>query len=380
MKLLFVIDSFFTGGAEYSTLALIQYVKSQGISIRVCILKETTPQYDYRLFGIDSTEVVVVSAHGFWHQRKLLKMQLIDFKPQLVHSVLFQSNLLVRSIRVCDASFVHLESLVNLTYSKERLSDPRVNRFKLELHRWFNSFTARLGTDHYHPNGAEVKAHFQKKLGISPHKMTMVPRGRNGKIYEVTPYLKSALQLDSGKKVLINVGRQDFQKGHDLLLNAVALLPPHIQTTIAVVIVGREGNATPHLQQLTSDLKLDHIVHFLGHRTDVPALLKMADVFVFPSRYEGLPGALIEAEAAGLPIICSHLPMMLEVVEPGQNALTFDLHHVEALTKAITTLVADDELRTTFAARSRIIFQEKFQIEHVHQQMMALYQKLVHGH
>ena len=103
----------------------------------------------------------------------------------------------------------------------------------------------------------------------------------------------------------------------------------------------------------------------------------MADIFVFPSRFEGLPGALIEAEAAGLPIVCSHVSMMLEVVEPNKNALTFDINKVEVFTKAIEILVDNEELRTTFATKSRMIFEERFQIDAIHQMMLSLYQKLI---
>jgi glycosyltransferase involved in cell wall biosynthesis len=239
--------------------------------------------------------------------------------------------------------------------------------------------TARFGTDHFHPNGASVMQHFQEKLFISSKKMTLVYRGRNSKNYEVTPTPRTDLGIENDKIVLINVGRQDFQKGHDLLVESVASLPNAIKEKIVVLIVGREGNATSSLQKLLPEKKLENTILFLGHRTDVPALLKMADIFIFPSRFEGLPGALIEAEAASLPIICSHVSMMLEVVEPNKNALTFDLNKVQDLSKAIESLVEDKELRTTFSTKSRMIFEERFQIEAVHQMMLSLYQKLVNA-
>ena len=176
---------------------------------------------------------------------------------------------------------------------------------------------------------------------------------------------------------MINVGRQDFQKGHDLLVESVASLQNSIKEKIVVFIVGREGNATSSLQKLLTEKKLEKTILFLGHRTDVPALLKMADIFVFPSRYEGLPGALIEAEAAGLPIICSQVSMMLEVVEPTKNALTFALDTVEDLTKAIEILVENQSLRALYSAKSKLIFEERFQIAAVHEKMYSLYQKLI---
>ena len=379
MKILFVIDSFFTGGAEFSTLEIVRFLKENGIQISVCKLKNKEPEYDASLFGLNASNVFTLSRKGFWAKRRALKKHILEFKPDIVHSVLFNANLMVRSIRVFDKSFIHLESLVNHSYSSERLKDPRVTFYKLELHRWFNMITSRWGTDHFHPNGASVMRHFQEKLFISSKKMTLVYRGRNSKNYEVAPTPKSDLGIENYKIILINVARQDFQKGHDLLVESVALLPNSIKEKIVVLIVGREGNATTSLQKSISENKLEKTILFLGHRTDVPALLKMADIFIFSSRFEGLPGALIEAEAARLPIICSHVSMMLEVVEPNKNALTFALNNVGDFSKAIESLVEDRVLRTKFAAKSRIIFEERFQIESVHQMMLSLYQKLINA-
>lgn len=379
MKILFVIDSFFTGGAEFSTLEIVRFLKENRIQISVCKLKNKEPQYDASLFGLDTSDVFTLPSGGFWTKRKALQKSIQEFKPDIIHSVLFNSNLMVRSIRVVDKSFIHLESLVNHSYSSERLKDPRVKGYKLELHRWFNLITARFGTDHFHPNGASVMQHFQEKLFISSKKITLVYRGRNSKNFEVAPTPRTDLGIEYDKIVLINVGRQDFQKGHDLLVESVASLPNSIKDKIVVLIVGREGNATSSLQKLVQEKKLEKTILFLGHRTDVSALLKMSDIFIFPSRFEGLPGALIEAEAASLPIICSNVSMMLEVVEPKKNALTFDLNKVQDLSIAIESLVDDKELRTAFAAKSRMIFEERFQIEAVHQMMLSLYQKLVNA-
>jgi len=377
MKILFVIDSFFTGGAEFSTLEIVRFLKENGCQISVCKLKNKEPQFDASVFGLNTSDVFTLPFGGFWTKRNTLQKSIQEFKPDIVHSVLFNANLMVRSIRVFDSSFIHLESLVNHSYSRERLKDPRVNYYKLELHRWINMITARFGTDHFHPNGASVMQHFQNKLHISSKKMTLVYRGRNSKNYEVAPTPRTDLGIENDKIVLINVGRQDFQKGQDLLVESIALLPNSIKERTALFIVGREGNATSNLQKLLTEKKLEKTIIFLGHRTDIPALLKMADIFVFPSRFEGLPGALIEAEAAGLPIICSHLPMMLEVVEPNQNALTFDINKIQEFTDCIALLINDSNLRLKFGNKSRELFEERFQLEAVHQSMMTLYTNLM---
>jgi len=377
MRILLVIDSFFTGGAEFSTLELFSYLKDKGVTILICKTKEMRPEYQPDAFGLDKNLIQTLPQLGFKAKRKVLQNIIADFKPDIIHSVLFNSNLLVRTIRVFDSSFVHIESLVNHTYSSNRLNEPGVIKYKLEFYRWLDRFTSYFGTDHFHPNGFSVAEHYQKALGISPKKMTVVHRGRRGENYEVASISRDELGIPENQLLLINVARQEYQKGQDVLFDAIALLPNNVLDKIHLLIVGREGKATPSLQKQVKEKGISASISFLGHRTDIPALLNSSDIFVFPSRFEGLPGVLIEAEASGLPIICTHLSMMLEVVQVNENALTFEIDNPIQLAEAIEKLVTQDDLRHRFAKKSKEVFKENFQIESVHQKMYDLYQKLI---
>jgi glycosyltransferase involved in cell wall biosynthesis len=117
-------------------------------------------------------------------------------------------------------------------------------------------------------------------------------------------------------------------------------------------------------------------VHLLGHRDDLPEVLAAADIFVFPSLFEGLGGVLIEAMALGLPIVASDLPAIREVVEEGGNALLVPHSDPGALAVAIDRMLGDDAMRKSFAARGRKIFNERFTLERSTQGMLDLYRKL----
>lgn len=376
MRIVLVIDSFFTGGAEFSTLELFGFLKESKIEICICKTKEMHPEYDPETFGLDKKNIHTLRTKSFFERRNELQKIISEFKPDVVHSVLLNSNLLVRSIRFFDKSFVHLESLVNHTYSSNRLNEPGVTKLKLNLYKWLDRITSYFGTNHFHPNSHSVAAHYQNELHINPSKMTVIHRGRNANRYEVALLLKSDFGIKENQLVFINVARQEYQKGQDVLLAAISLLPKHELDKVHFLIVGREGKATPMLEQQLVDRGIEDKVTFLGHRTDIPALLNMSDVFVFPSRYEGLPGVLIEAEASGLPIICTNLSMMLEVVKDNQNALTFELNNAEHLAEVIIKLLTDVDLRSRFAKKSKEIFNENFQLESVNFKMLSLYQKI----
>ena len=377
MRILLVIDSFFTGGAEFSTLELFKYLKEKNVVIQICKLKKMSPEYAPEAFNLTNDCIATLPNGTFLQKRIALKKIISQFKPDIIHSVLFNANLLVRSIRVFDSSFIHIESLVNHTYSENRLQEKGVTKIKLEGYRFLDKITSILGTDHFHPNGYSVAKHYQEKLGIDQNKMTVVHRGRDIKKYDVLPFNRKEIGIDEDKIILLNVARQEYQKGQDILLKALTLLPTDILEKVHLLVVGREGKLTTSLLKFVEENKLEKTVTFLGHRTDIPELLKMSDIFVFPSRFEGLPGVLIEAEASGLPIICTNLPMMKEVVEVDKNALVFEINNEKQLEECISKLVLDENLKNEFALESKKIFEEKFLLESVNQKMYDLYNKLL---
>ena len=101
-----------------------------------------------------------------------------------------------------------------------------------------------------------------------------------------------------------------------------------------------------------------------------------ADLFVFPSLYEGLGCALIEAMALRLPIVASDIPVLHEVVEKGQNALLVQPASPVKLARAIETLLNDEDRTSEFGRRSREIFEERFTLEQSTQRMIELYHKI----
>ncbi|RIK39976.1 MAG: glycosyltransferase family 1 protein, partial [Chloroflexi bacterium] len=108
--------------------------------------------------------------------------------------------------------------------------------------------------------------------------------------------------------VILTVARLDQQKGHPYLLEAATQVPE------ASFVLAGDGPARAQLEEQSRALGLEHRVRFLGYRQDIPALLAGCDLFVLPSLYEGLPLAVLEAMAAGKPVIASAIPGTCEAV------------------------------------------------------------------
>ncbi len=141
---------------------------------------------------------------------------------------------------------------------------------------------------------------------------------------------------------VISVGRLNFQKNHRILINAfqtVRLLYPHMTLTIY-----GEGPERENLEDLIRHLDLTDRVFLPGVVSHIEEKLAEADLFVFPSQYEGFPNALCEAMAVGLPVIASNCSGNVDVVQDGINGLLFAVGDEKALTERMLYLIDHPEL------------------------------------
>ena len=126
--------------------------------------------------------------------------------------------------------------------------------------------------------------------------------------------VRRGLGLPVDCKVIIHVGRLDPQKNHQRLLFMFRDILDR-EPTARLLLVGRGGESEPLVRRVVVDLGLTSYVVFAGLRTDVPELLQSADLFLFPSLREGLPGAVLEACATGLPVLASTTAGVQEIAE-----------------------------------------------------------------
>lgn len=377
MRIVLLMNSLYTGGAEFSSLQFYSWLKKESHDISIVCYKRAEPSYFIKDFGFE--EVYYLPGDSFWARWQAFRSYVKKIRPNLVHSVLFEANIIGRLSRMFGGNFIHLESLVNEMYSENRYSDPQVTRLKLQGYRLLDYLTQLFGVDHYHANGESVAKHYRLKLFINKNRITVIQRGRSANAFINDSANKKKLLKElngQGRLVLINVARNEYQKGLDVLLDSVSRLGV-LSQKIKVVLVGREGKLSKIIRDKISMYKLEECVLLFGHRNDVPGLLAAADIFVFPSRFEGLSGALIEAEAAQLPIVCSDIPNNHEVVVENKNALLFPVDDVEHLATQLRMLIEDEALRQEMGKNSLSIFEARFSLEKSHLRMKQLIESLI---
>jgi glycosyltransferase involved in cell wall biosynthesis len=149
--------------------------------------------------------------------------------------------------------------------------------------------------------------------------------------------LRASLGLVPERRLIGSVGRLTHQKGFDLLIDALARLP---EGEVDLLIVGT-GELESRLRDQASTLGVARRVHFAGYRRDVPLLLRMLDLYVHPARFEGMPNALLEAMAAGCPIVASAVDGNRELIEDGVHGWLVAPGDASALAAAMQSALGE---------------------------------------
>ena len=381
MKIIFVQDSLGTGGAERSNADLWYFLRNQpDVELKIVVLENRKVGIEKEIINA-GFDVTFLKKGNFLSQVKSISAIIRDYKPDIVQSVLFKSAIRVRMAKRF-TSFYHLEYIVNCSYSEIRYKDPKINNKGLTFFKYVNRFTQSKGVDHFVALTKEVRNHAVEHLKIKPSKISVVPRGRSkneflSKKSEIRDGLRKELNIPANAILFIHVGRQEYQKAQTDLLKAIKSKDKELSDLNAYfVFCGRKGNLTSEIEELIKKEKIETSIAWLGHRNDIPKLLLAADVFVFPSLYEGLGGSLIEAQAAGLPVIASDIKVFEEVVKKDFNAKIFRTSNVSELSDLLFLFASSKDLRDEYGKNSLTHFEEKFRIEDIHQQILNLYKKL----
>jgi glycosyltransferase involved in cell wall biosynthesis len=171
--------------------------------------------------------------------------------------------------------------------------------------------------------------------------------------------------------IVLTVARLDEQKGHRYLLEAATQIPE-----VQFVLAG-DGPLRSALEAQARSLGLEGRVKFLGHRTDISDLFAGCDVFVLPSLYEGLPLSILEAMAAGKPVVATQISGTDEAVIDDETGLLVPPADPTALAAAIRSVLDDRALAQRLAFAGRIRVEQEFSTAAMLQQVTAVYAELL---
>jgi glycosyltransferase involved in cell wall biosynthesis len=368
MRVFYVINSLRIGGAEQLLVNLARHLERERFEMVVCALWSDGPIGEtLREAGVAvhclNKKPSLYSPGTLYELIRLMRRE----KPDVVHAQLFAANFYGRLAGLMSGVPVLISTEQNVIQGKRR------------LHIWADRVLARR-TDAIITVSQAVREAIAAELRHPSAPLEVIynpvdldrfrPDNRREEV-------RAALGLEPEQIALGMVGRLVEAKGHRYLLEALAiLLPQHPQARL--LIIG-DGVLRGELEELGRELGIADAVRFLGLRRDIPDLLNALDIFVFPSIWEGLPVALLEAMACELPVVASDIAPVHEVVGDRRAALLVPPTDIQGLAGAIARLLADRQLARQLAAAGRERVKEKFSARACVRKLQDLYTRLKSG-
>lgn len=220
----------------------------------------------------------------------------------------------------------------------------------------------------------DLKQFLVREVSIKPETIRVLYNGIDSHLYDLNGTgtdIRKQLGINEKQCLIGTVGSLDTVKGHSYFLKAAAKI---VETSMdTMFIVAGSGNLLKSLKKETSLLGIEKNVIFLGFREDIPSVLQCMDIFVFPSLSEGLPLAVLEAMAAGKPVVATDVGGIPEVIGDGQTGFLVPPKNPDLLAEKITFLIRDRALRSRFGHSGRARVQKEFSLQNMVEEYQLLY-------
>jgi glycosyltransferase involved in cell wall biosynthesis len=372
IRVLHIVGDFLVGGAERVATNLLQTTDPEQFDVRAISLRGP--------FGTKLEKILAQDGIPVWYMGKergfdpLMLAQVArtmeHFRPQVVHTHLFALRYAL--------PYMLCRRVPAMVHTVHNLADREIEWYA----RWVHRLAFRRGVLPV-AIASEVADSIRRVYGIDD--FPLIPNG-----IPVDTFRRPSVDRERWRKkegfaptdvLFVSVAVLRPQKNPTLLLEAFHRGPAsdpraHLLFVGAGPLVAGAGPLKSKLESQLSALGLQGRVHLLGQRSDVPELLNAADVFVLSSDYEGNPLSVMEAMAAGKPMICTAVGGVPELVEDGCGLLV-PPRDAQALSKAMSRLLENPSARKSMGEKSARRAVERFDLRSMTEAYEDLYRWLI---
>lgn len=380
MNILFLVTQMERAGAQKAILSLAADIDAQGHQVCVVTMYDkggcaeslqqewNLPIVDLKMKDPGERHPLAKLSHfvrGLWRLRRLMRERSIDVLQTFSH----YSNMIgppVGSI-----------SGVPIRVSSQRAS-------LREAPTWLRRIDAAVANSscvHMMTAVSDATRRFCiEEEGIRPEKLLTIRNGINPQ-----PWLpadspdqrrdrRRELGIGADAGVVTTISRLHPQKGHRFLLDAAENILA-LNPACRFLIVG-DGESRGEIEAAVRARGLQAAIHLLGVRSDIPQLLWLSDVFVLPSLWEGLPNVLLEAMAAGIPVVATDVDGVSEIVDDGKTGILIPPKDPDAIASAVNRLLHDEALADSLRRAARQAVTERFSPVKTTASYLELYSRL----
>jgi len=369
MKILHLITTLAGGGAEFHLLTLCRYQRKQGIDVVVACLSEfgkdnRSLRRDFEGEGI--RVVRLCDSHRFELRSIFRIVRLVDKEqPDIFHTHLPRADLIGALARFLNPSVAWVCS-VHAIYS-----DDWSGRWSLPLlELLWRRADAIICISHAVsdwlvcrgiPAGKPKVIHY----GIEPKKFCE-PRMNLRKDWALNESL-----------IIGSLGRLEPRKGHDCLIESMAVLNELLPNVLLLIGGHDSWGYQITLQRRIDELGIGERVRLIGFQNDVVSFLSALDVFAFASQSEGFGQVVIEAMAAGKPVVASKIPPLTEIIVNQETGLLVEPQNPVIFAEALSRLLSSPQARRQMGSRGRQRVEKFFTAKRMTKQTLALYEEVL---
>lgn len=346
LRVMLVVHSLSTGGAEVMVASLAEALHRHGIAVVVVPLARVESTIELRLLESGISVYHIDKRAGF-DPRVIprLRCAIQDFQPTVVHTHLPVLPYVFPAARWRSRSIRIVHTFHSTAMMETRRPTTRI----------VNWVAIRSGVVAVAPSD-EVRDSVLALYGVKSESVRTVLNGVELSRFQ----FDKEIPRDNTMRLLC-VARLEPVKNHRLLLDVVATLQgAHTGQLFKLVLVG-EGSMRMDLERYAAELGVESLVSFAGLQSQTESFYRDADVFVLLSRYEGLPMSVLEAMAAGVPVVATNVGGMSEVVQNGENGYLVGFDHVE-IARLLSDLAGDPARWSSLSSCARETA-ERFSLE-----------------
>jgi L-malate glycosyltransferase len=376
LRVAFCIDNMNVGGTEMNALRTARHLLDHGIDLSVFSLTTSGPLlHRYAELGVPVQFLPIGSLYGkraVRYGRQLaatVRREGID----VVHAHDFYSNIFAAPwTRLAGAAFI----------ASRRWWEGPDRRAQRWANRWAYMFAHRVLANS--PSVATLLTDIER---VRRDLVTVIPNFLEEEAFRRPPEewlhgLAGELRLPAARRVVGVVASLQPIKNHSMLLRAVAVLAASHPDLVAV-LVGGDGGTRSDLERLAAELGIADRVRFAGFRPSLPSPHHLFDISALTSDSEGLPNSVLEAMAAGRPVVATAVGAISDVVEDGVTGYLVEPGDVVALADRLGRLLDSGELRAQMGAAGQAVAASGHMPDAAIERLIALYADLqrerVHG-
>lgn len=368
IRILHLISSAGLLGAERVVLELAHFSRLAGLKAAIGVFQNSrNANRELADAARDQGhEVEMFPCRGRWDRAALRRIAdyLGDHRIQVVHSHNYKSNFYAR------------RALANHPARWVVTNHGRRAGAKLLLYHLLDARLVRRADQVV--TVSERIARQLERAGVKPGRIQVVANGVRVEQFhgkEVSPSYKQSLGIKPEAMVVGSIGSLTQEKGHGDLITAVAAISKKFPEMI-LLLVG-DGKEREKLEKMVHRLGMTDKTIFAGTRKDIPAILSILDLFVLPSLMEGLPMALLEAQAAQVPVVATSVGAIPRVIEDNVTGVLVPPRNAEAISQAMIRLLSEKESSREMARRGLERVRRCFSAEKMASKYLSLYRGLL---